>query len=261
MTLKRWKLTLEYDGTDYCGSQIQGDGLATIQESVETAITAFCQQNIKAVFAGRTDSGVHARGQVCHIDLDYGDRPLEGFELMKAINAHLRPQPIAVIKAEEIGAPDDQKFHARFSATNKLYNYRIVTRRSPPVLDRRFVWHLKRPLDIAAMSEGAKHLIGHHDFTSFRATDCQAKSPLKTLDRLEVSVSDYDVFGGQEILIAAEGRSFLHHQVRNMAGTLSLVGEGKWQPVDVKTALEARDRKAGGTTAPPEGLSLLRIDY
>lgn len=260
MPLTRWKLTLEYDGTEYYGSQIQGGGLATIQESVQDAITGFCQKELKAVFAGRTDAGVHARGQVFHMDLDYGDRPLEGFELMKALNAHLRPAPIAIVKAERVPC-DDAQFHARFSAKNKLYHYRIITRRSPPVLDRRFVWHHNRTLDIAAMQEAAKHLIGQHDFTSFRATECQAKNPVKTLDRLDVSVQNYDEYGGQDIVIAAEGRSFLHHQVRNMAGTLSLVGEGKWQPQDVKTALEAKDRKAGGTTAPASGLALIRIDY
>ena len=260
MTLKRWKITLEYDGTDYSGSQIQEPHLPTIQRAVQDAITGFCQKDIKAVFAGRTDAGVHARGQVFHMDLDYGERPLAGFELMKAINAHLRPQPIALVKAEEVPC-DDAKFHARFSALNKLYHYRIITRRSPPVLDKRFVWHLNKPLDAAAMQKGADYLLGQHDFTSFRATECQAKSPVKTLERLDVIAREYDEYGGQEIIIAAEGRSFLHHQVRNMAGTLSLVGEGKWSPEDVKTALEARDRKAGGTTAPAAGLSLIRIDY
>lgn len=257
MALTRWKLTIEYQGTNFAGWQRQDYGIPTIQERIETAIHGFCQQAITLHVAGRTDAGVHAQGQVAHFDLDYGERPLSGFDLAKALNAHLRPDPIAIVLAEE--APPD--FHARFSARNKLYLYRILCRSAPPVQNRDFVWHVKRDLDAAAMHEAAQHLIGHHDFTSFRDTDCQAKSPLKTLDRLDVRVAGHYGPGGKEIVIEAEGRSFLHHQVRNMVGTLALVGEGKWQPADVVAALEAKDRTKAGPTAPPEGLTFMRVDY
>lgn len=256
MSATRWKITVEYDGQSFFGWQRQ-DGMPSVQQSIEEAITKFCQQEIRVHAAGRTDAGVHARGQVAHFDLDYGDRPLRGFDLCKALNAHLIPQAVSVIDA--VPAADD--FHARFGAINKLYTYRIVNRSALIALDKQRVWHVKKQLDVDAMRAGAKHLVGHHDFNTFRSSDCQAKSPVRTLDRLDIETLHYDDHGGIEIRIHAEGRSFLHHQVRNMVGTLSLVGEGKWQPDDVKTALDARDRTQGGPTAPADGLYLVRIDY
>lgn len=255
--MTRWKLTIEYVGTNYSGWQRQEEGVRSVQAAIEEAIRKFCQQDITIHVAGRTDAGVHAKGQVAHFDLDYGTRKLEGFDLMKALNAHLRPQPVGIIKAEIV--PDD--FHARFNAKNKLYQYRILNRSAFPTFEQGLVWHFKRPLDVPAMKEAAKHLLGHHDFTTFRDSECQAKSPDRTLDRLEITDKDYDESGGREILIEAEARSFLHHMMRNITGTLVLVGEGKWQAQDVKTALEARDRTRGGPTAPPDGLTLVRVDY
>ncbi|HQX28066.1 MAG TPA: tRNA pseudouridine(38-40) synthase TruA [Alphaproteobacteria bacterium] len=255
--MTRWKLTIEYVGTNYSGWQRQEEGVPSVQAAIELAIKKFCQQDITIHVAGRTDAGVHAKGQVAHFDLDYGGRKLEGFDLMKALNAHLKPQPVGIIKAETV--PDD--FHARFNAKNKLYQYRILNRSAFPTFEQGLVWHFKRPLDVAVMKEAAKHLLGHHDFTTFRDSECQAKSPDRTLDRLEITDKDYDESGGREILIEAEARSFLHHMMRNIAGTLVLVGEGKWKPEDVKTALEARDRTKGGPTAPPDGLTLVRVDY
>lgn len=254
--MTRWKLTIEYKGTDYAGWQRQ-DNAPSVQQAVEEAIYRFCQQEITLHVAGRTDAGVHAKGQVAHCDLDYGRRALSGFDFAKAINAHLRPQPVSVIKAEE--AAED--FHARFSAVNKLYQYRIINRSAFPAIDVGLAWHVKKPLDAKAMHEAAQELVGHHDFTTFRDSDCQAKSPEKTLARLDVTSRPYDGVGGVEILIKAESRSFLHHQVRNMAGTLALVGEGKWSHNDVAKALAAKDRTKGGPTAPAEGLYLVRVDY
>lgn len=256
MSIQRWKLTIQYDGTDYHGWQRQ-DGIPSIQESIETAITKFCGQEIVITTAGRTDSGVHAHGQIVHFDLDYNDRPLTGFDLAKAINAHLRPEPIAIIHAEPV-SPD---FHARFNATKKLYRYRLITRSAPPVMDRHFVWHIKYDLNAEAMCEAASHLIGHHDFTSFRDTDCQAKSPIRTLHRLDITTTPYDDFSGTHYLFELEAQSFLHHQCRNIVGTLVSVGRGKLTPDNVKDILDAKDRTKAGMTAPASGLSLVRIDY
>ncbi len=255
--MTRWKLTIEYKGTDYCGWQRQDGDLPTIQGAIEEAIKKFCQQDIAIHVAGRTDAGVHAHGQVAHFDLDYGDRSLTGFDLAKAINAHLRPQSISIVHAEEVS----EDFHARFSARNKLYRYRIVTRPSSLALEHDLAWQVRKELDAKSMHTAAQYLIGHHDFTTFRDSNCQSKSPVKTLKRLDVTTRPYDEHGGVEIIIEAEGQSFLHHQVRNMVGTLALVGEGKWQPADVQTALQARDRTKGGPTAPAEGLYLIRVDY
>lgn len=252
--MKRWKVTLEYNGSGYSGFQRQ-DNVPTIQVAVEEAITKFCQQNIKITCAGRTDAGVHARGQVIHFDLDYGERALSGFELGKAINAHLIPQPISVVDVEDV--PVD--FHARFGAKTKTYHYRILNRPYKIALDEGFSWWRKKDLDIDAMREGAKYLIGEHDFTSFRDSECQAKSPVRTLD--EIIIETNTTLNGKNILFTVKGMSFLHHQVRNIVGTLSLVGEGKWAPEDVKVALEAKDRTKGGPTAPAEGLCLYSIDY
>lgn len=255
--MTRWKLTIEYDGQNYFGWQRQQQGVASVQGAIEDAIHALCQQRLTLHVAGRTDAGVHARGQVAHFDLDYGDRSIGAYELSKALNAHLRPQPISIIKAEQVS----EDFHARFGAINKMYLYRIINRIAPPALENGRVLHFRRDLDVRAMQTAAKHLLGHHDFTSFRASECQSKSPIKTLDRLDIETIPYDEHGGREIRLYAEGRSFLHHQVRNMVGTLTLVGERKWTPDDVKSALEARNRAKGGPTAPPDGLYLMRVDY
>ena len=262
MTKKRWKLTIEYDGTNYCGWQRQEEGIPSVQQAVEDAIFGFSHKRATIYVAGRTDSGVHARGQVAHFDLDYLDnkgneRAIDGYELLKAINAYLRPQPISVIGAEIV----DSEFHARFDAKNKLYQYRIINRPGFLALENNHAWHFKKPLDTKAMHDAAQVLVGHNDFSTFRDSQCQAKSPEKTLDRLDVISRDYDGCGGSEILIEAEGRSFLHHQVRNMVGALSMVGEGKWNKADMESALKACDRTKGGLTAPASGLYLVRIDY
>lgn len=253
--MTRWKLTIEYRGCDYAGWQCQADGVPSVQQAVEAALHAFCGQAIRVHAAGRTDAGVHAYGQVAHLDLDYGARPLSGFVFAKALNAHLRRHSIAVVQAEK----EKDDFHARFGALNKLYRYRIINRSAPPAVERGLAWHIRKPLDSAAMREAAQCLIGRHDFTTFRDSACQSKSPVKTLKRLDVTVSPYQ--GGQEIRVEAEAQSFLHHQVRNMVGTLTLTGHGKWTPRDVKAALEARDRTKGGPTAPAQGLYLMRVDY
>ncbi len=250
MSAVRWKLTIEYDGRPFSGWQFQ-DHIISVQQVVEEAIKKFCGQDLRVHVAGRTDAGVHARGQVAHFDLDYGVRPLTGYDLLKAINAHLGDYPVSVVDAQIV----PETFHARFSALNKLYTYRILNRPARAALDVGKVWHVKRPLDDAAMHAAAQLLIGQHDFTSFRASECQAKTPVRSLDRAEV------VRSGDYIDCHFEGRSFLHHQVRNMVGTLVLVGEGKWTGNDVAAALAARDRTKAGPTAPPDGLYLMRIDY
>lgn len=254
---QRWKLTIEYDGRPFCGWQRQAPGVLTVQGTIEAAIERFCQRPITLHAAGRTDSGVHARGQVAHFDLDYGDRVMTGFDMAKAINAHMRGLPAVILTAEPVG--DD--FHARFGATNKLYVFRLLNRTTPAGLDAGLVWHVRRALDVDAMRAAAQYLIGHHDFTTFRDTACQAKSPMRTVDRLDIDVHPDATGTGREITFSVEGRAFLHHQVRNMVGTLSLVGDGKWAVERVRDALAARDRTAGGPTAPPEGLYLTRIDY
>ena len=245
--MARWKLTLEYDGGPFAGWQRQDNG-PSIQASLEQAIMKFCGETVTVSGAGRTDAGVHALGQVAHADIE---KAVAADKLRDALNAHLRPAPIAVLRAEE-ATPE---FHARFDATARHYLYRIVNRRSPLTLERGHVWPVQIALDTDAMHEAAQHLIGNHDFTTFRAAECQAKSPVKTLDRLSVSRH------GEEIAVDTSARSFLHHQVRSIVGSLKLVGEGKWTPRDMKRALEARDRTACGPVAPPDGLYLVRVDY
>jgi tRNA pseudouridine38-40 synthase len=245
--MTRFKLTIEYDGGPFVGWQRQDNGLS-IQQVLEEAVTATVQETTMVYGAGRTDAGVHALAQVAHVDIE---KAIEPNRLMAALNFHMKPQPIAVT-ACEIAADD---FHARFSATGRAYLYRIVNRRAPLVIDRGHAWHLGSELDAGAMHEAAQRLLGKHDFTSFRASLCQAQSPVKTLDRLDVMRQ------AEEIQIIAEARSFLHHQVRNMVGTLRLVGEGKWSADDVTHALEAHDRAASGPTAPPDGLYLTRVVY
>jgi tRNA pseudouridine38-40 synthase len=243
----RYKLILEYDGSGLVGWQRQMNGLS-VQEIIETACARFVGAPVFVQGAGRTDAGVHALGQAAHVDLPraYGTDEIRG-----AINFHARPHAVAVLGVEAV----EESFHARLSATRRYYLYRILNRRGPPALARRHVWHLAVPLDAAAMAEGARHLVGHHDFTSFRAAECQAVSPMKTLDRLVV------IRRGEEIHIETDARSFLHHQVRNMVGTLRLVGAGQWRPDDVARALAARHRGAAGPTAPPDGLYLTAVDY
>jgi tRNA pseudouridine38-40 synthase len=251
--LGRWKLTIEYDGRGFSGWQRQ-ENANSVQECVEKAIHGFCGETVTVHVAGRTDAGVHATGQVAHIDLQ---RAWEAKAVRDAINFHLRPHPAAVVKAEPAAAD----FHARFQARNRVYCYRILTaRRSPPMLDEGRVWHVSRELDVAKMSAAARHLLGHHDFSSFRAAECQAKTPMRSLDRLDFVEREHLSFG-RHLELWAEARSFLHHQIRNMAGTLALVGEGKWQPDDVRGALEARDRTKAGPMAPAEGLYFVRVDY
>jgi len=243
----RYKLTIEYDGTGLVGWQRQANGLS-VQEALESAFERFCGERLTVFGAGRTDAGVHALAQVAHVDLA---READPEVIRSAINHHLRPHAISVIEA----TPAPPGFDARLSARYRHYLYRILNRRAPPALERGRVWHVAPPLDPAAMQEGARHLVGHHDFSTFRDSLCQAKSPVKTLDVLDVTTD------GEEIHIAARARSFLHHQVRNMAGTLKLVGLGQWCPEDVATALAARDRRAGGPTAPAEGLALVAVEY
>ncbi|MCI5060661.1 MAG: tRNA pseudouridine(38-40) synthase TruA [Alphaproteobacteria bacterium] len=256
---KRWKIVIEYNGTNYAGFQRQPD-IATVQGEIETALKKFSNQNIEITVAGRTDSGVHAWGQVAHFDLDYKTasglpRDITGYELAKAINAHLLPQPISIIDAEEVA--DD--FHARFSAKQKTYCYRIINRPYRLGLNQNLAWWVKRPLNVEAMQDAAQILIGQHDFTTFRDSECQAKSPVRTLDSIHIDTTS--ITNGQEILFTVSGMSFLHHMVRNIVGTLSYVGEGKFTKQDVIDALEARDRTKGGPTAPADGLYLVSIDY
>jgi len=243
----RYKLTIEYCGAGLVGWQRQPKGLS-VQEALETAIHRFCGAIVTVYGAGRTDAGVHALAQVAHIDLPREAAP---DVIRNAINFHLRPHAIAVLTAE----PVPETFDARRSAVERRYLYRILNRRAPAALERGRVWHVAPPLDVTAMQQGARHLVGHHDFSTFRDSLCQAKSPVKTLDALDVSRS------GDEIHIAVRARSFLHHQVRNIAGTLKLVGLGHWQPDDVARALAACDRRAGGPTAPAEGLALVAVRY
>jgi len=245
--MTRYKLTLEYDGRGFVGWQRQDNG-PSVQAALEAAVKRFCGEAVTAHAAGRTDAGVHALAQVAHIDLD---EETGADTLRDALNFHLRPAAVAVLAAEAVA--DD--FHARFSATERAYRYRIVNRRAPLALDRGRAWFVPVPLDAGAMHEAARALLGKHDFTSFRAGGCQAKSPVKTLDALEVSRD------GDEIRIEARARSFLHHQVRNMAGSLRLAGEGKWSRADMERALAARDRRAAGPTAPADGLYLVAVRY
>ena len=245
--MPRYKLTIEYDGTGLVGWQRQANALS-VQEALETAISRFCGERTTVHGAGRTDAGVHALSQTAHVDLI---RLADPAVLRGAINHHLRPAAISVLCAEP--APDD--FDARLSATARVYLYRILNRHAPPALERGRLWQVAPPLDVDAMREGAQYVIGHHDFTTFRDSLCQAKSPVKTLARLDIRRV------GEEIHIETRARSFLHHQVRNMVGTLKLVGLGRWRPNDVARALAARDRRAGGPTAPPEGLYLVEVQY
>lgn len=245
--MPRYRFILEYDGTPFVGWQVQANG-RSVQGRLAEAIHKFCGETVSPRGAGRTDAGVHALGQVAHVDLE---RQWPTDTIRAAVNFHLKPDPIAIIGCAL--APSD--FDARFSAVARHYRYRILARPAPPVLDRDRVWWVPQPLDAGAMREAAAGLVGRHDFTTFRAAGCQARSPVKTLDRLDVNVV------GEEIVIQASARSFLHNQVRSMVGSLKLAGEGKWTADDLATALAAKDRAACGPVAPARGLYLVRVDY
>ncbi len=245
--MPRYRITIEYDGTPFVGWQIQAEG-ASVQGELGSAIARFSGETVQVRGAGRTDAGVHAQGQVAHFDLE---REWDPFRVREALNFHLKRWPIAVLDCAA-AAPD---FDARFSATKRHYLYRILPRRAPPALERNRVWWVPAAIDAEAMHHAAQVLVGRHDFTTFRAAACQANSPIKTLERLVVSQV------GQEIHVDASARSFLHHQVRSIVGSLKLVGQGKWRAHDVERALAARDRASCGALAPAAGLYLARVDY
>ncbi|MGN6551333.1 MAG: tRNA pseudouridine(38-40) synthase TruA [Pararhizobium sp.] len=247
--MPRYRLTIEYDGGPYVGWQRQDNG-SSVQGAVEAAIAGFCGEAVSIRGAGRTDAGVHALGQVAHVDLAR-DWPED--TVRDAVNAHLTlaKERIAILSAARVG--DD--FDARFSAIRRHYVYRIIVRRAPLAIEAGRAWRVTRPLDEQAMHAAAQLLVGRHDFTTFRSIQCQAASPVRTLDRLDVTRA------GERIEIRASARSFLHNQIRSFAGTLKLVGEGKWSAADVERALAARDRSACGTVAPPDGLYFVKVDY
>jgi tRNA pseudouridine38-40 synthase len=245
--MTRWRLTVEYDGGPFMGWQRQDHG-PSVQETLEQALFRMTGELATLHAAGRTDAGVHALAMTAHVDVV---KHVTEHRLREGLNALVRPQPVSVIEVEAVA--DD--WHARFSCIGRRYLYRILNRRPPPALLRGKVWHVPVRLDVAAMAEGATHLVGHHDFTTFRSVACQSQSPVKTLDSLTVEQV------GEEIHIRAAARSFLHHQVRSMVGCLALVGRGRWGPDDVRTALEAKDRQALGLNAPPEGLYFVEAVY
>jgi tRNA pseudouridine38-40 synthase len=245
--MPRYKITIEYDGTPFSGWQIQANG-PSVQAELARAIEGLTGQHIIPRGAGRTDAGVHARGQVAHFDLMRDYAPAR---VRDALNFHLRPAPIAILDCETV----DESFDARFSAQVRHYLYRICNRRAPLVLDRNRAWQVALPLNATAMQEAAQFLLGRHDFTTFRAAQCQAKSALRTLNSLDVTQD------GETIIIKTSARSFLHHQVRSIAGSLKLVGEGKWRPEDLRRALEERNRAACGPVAPACGLYFMKVVY
>lgn len=245
--MPRYKLLIEYDGAPFLGWQMQADG-PSVQGVLTAAVAAFSGETVAVQGAGRTDAGVHALGQVAHIDLTKDWRE----DIVRdGLTAHLRPHPVAVLNAEKV--PDD--FDARFSAKKRHYIYRLVNRRPDLAIERGKAWRVGRPLDVTAMHDAAQRLVGNHDFTTFRSTECQARSPRKTLDRLDV------VREGDDIRVFASARSFLHHQVRSMVGSLVNVGAGKWSADDLAAALASADRTRCGQVAPPDGLYLVRVDY
>ena len=246
-SMTRFALTLEFDGGPFMGLQRQDHG-PSVQQSVEEAVLAVTGETVTMHSAGRTDSGVHALAMRSHVEIE---KDIEPFRLMEALNALLRPAPIAVLACE--AKPDD--WHARFSCTGRAYEYRIANRRAPLTLEKGRAWHVARPVDAEAMHRAAQALVGRHDFTTFRSAHCQAKDPVKTLDRLDVRRE------GEHVIIEAAARSFLHHQVRSMVGTLALVGQGQWREEQVAEALVARDRAALGLNAPAEGLYFVRAIY
>ncbi|HEY0569990.1 MAG TPA: tRNA pseudouridine(38-40) synthase TruA [Enterovirga sp.] len=245
--MPRYKLVIEYDGTPFVGWQSQANGRG-VQDVIEAAILRFSGETLRIQCAGRTDTGVHATGQVAHVDLVKAWRT---DTVRDALNAHLKLEPVSILSAEIV--PDG--FNARTSATKRHYSYRILNRRAPPAMDRLRAWHVPWALDAALMDEAAALLIGQHDFTTFRSSDCQANSPLRTLDVFSVQRE------GDEVQIAASARSFLHHQVRSMVGTIALAGAGRWTVAEVGRALEAKSRPACGPLAPPHGLTFVKVDY
>ena len=245
--MTRFRLLVEYDGRPFMGWQRQDHG-PSVQAAIEEALASITGTHAPLHAAGRTDAGVHARGQVAHVDVE---RPITAFRLMEAINARLRPAPVAIVACEEAPAG----FHARFDCIGRAYRYRIINRRPPLTVDAGLAWRVQAPLDAGAMHAAAQQLLGEHDFTTFRAAHCQARSPVKTLDRLDVERL------GDEVHVHAAARSFLHHQVRSMVGCLKLVGEGKWSAGDLKAALAAADRAALGFNAPPDGLTFMAARY
>ena len=245
--MTRWRLTIEYDGGPFMGWQRQDHG-PSVQQTLEEALRRLTGEQAVVHAAGRTDAGVHALAMSAHVDIDKSFTP---HRLREGLNALVRPQPVSLLSAE----PVDGDWHARFSCVGRRYSYRILSRRAPPALDRGRVWHIGVPLDDAAMAVGAAMLVGRHDFTTFRSAHCQSESPVKTLDKLQVRRE------GDEIVVEAAARSFLHHQVRSMVGCLALVGRGQWKPGDIKAALERRDRAALGFNAPPDGLYFVEAIY
>jgi tRNA pseudouridine38-40 synthase len=243
----RYRLLIEYDGGPFQGWQAQENG-PSVQAAIERAVEAFCGESIRLTAAGRTDTGVHATGQVAHLDLE---RDWSADKVRDALNAHLRPNPVVVLAAELA----DPEFHARFSATGRRYLYRILNRRSPPGLERGHVWHLRKPLDVEAMRAAGQVLVGKHDFTTFRDAACQSKSPVKTLDRVEVERE------GEEVRLTFAARSFLHRQVRSMTGALAEAGLGKLSPEGMRDILEAADRSRCPPVAPADGLYLTGVSY
>ena len=245
--MTRWKITVEYDGTPFCGWQKQ-DNVLSVQQSIEEAVQQFSGEQASVLAAGRTDTGVHARAQVAHFDLHKETKP----EVIRdALNYYLRLIPISILNVEQV----DEAFHARFSALGRSYRYRIINRRAPLAIGKTYAWHVSRHLDEALMQQAANSLLGTHDFSTFRAQNCQSKSPIKTLDQLDV------IRDGEEITIHTAARSFLYHQVRNMVGTLTMVGNGKWTLDDFRAAFAAQDRAKGGPTAPPQGLCFWGVSY
>jgi tRNA pseudouridine38-40 synthase len=243
----RYKLTIEYDGAPFVGWQRQTNGMS-VQQALEEAVFAFTGESIVVHGAGRTDAGVHARGQVAHVDLSRNWTPNK---IREAMNARIRPHPVSIIEVEEVAGD----FEARFSATRRHYLYLIDNRRAPPALDRHHVWHVPRNLDSDAMHAAAQLLVGKHNFTTFRAAECQANSPVRTLDVLNVTRK------GDRIEVYTNAQSYLHSQVRSLVGSLEQVGSGRWTAEDLRAALEARDRARCGTVAPPQGLYLMQVDY
>lgn len=250
--MPRYALLIDYHGGPFAGWQRQAQGQASVQAAVEAALARLEPGPHTIAAAGRTDAGVHATGQVAHCDLS---RDWDPFRLSEALNFHLKPQPVAILAAARV----TEEFHARFSAVERRYTFRLVARRAPVTHDRGSVWQVLNPLDAGAMRQGAAHLIGHHDFTTFRSTLCQAKSPVKTLD--EITIEELPYPGGREYRFHLRARSFLHNQVRSLVGTLERVGAGGWQPEDVRAALEARARAACGPVCPPQGLCLTGVRY
>ncbi len=245
--MARYKLIIEYDGTPFCGWQRQADRMS-VQQALEEAIARFSGEVVVTQAAGRTDAGVHALGQVAHFDLG---KDWDPFRIREALNYHLRPHPVVVIACAAVGP----EFEARFSAKARHYEYRILNRRAPAAIERNQVWHVAKPLDVDRMHIAAQLILGQHDFSTFRSAECQANSPIRTLDAFDVTGD------GEVISVTASARSFLHHQVRSMVGSLKLVGEGKWDPAHFRAALDAADRTRCGPMAPASGLYLTGVDY